>query len=390
MWRDVAESLRSQPGRVGLSFLSVMVGIVVLTLLLSMLLGLRHEARQLIRQFGANVMALAPDSGFINNRGYAGLNDLSHLLKNNLPFTRTGVMVKIQERATAWEHAPVWAVDAALPEVRGWAIKEGRSFDVADGEQAARLALITDSLAVRLGLRVGDECSIGSYAFRVIGILRDGAGVPDATGLRSTVSGEPLVLILHSVAERLAYSAEASSSAVFLRVGDGQELAAVQRRAQQLLSDPRWTGWGMTWMTPDSLIRGIRDLQRLITLTAGSVAVLCLVLGGTTLMSLMLADVRQRVPEIGLRRALGATRRDVANLFVIESCVITGAAALGGIVIARLLLGILSGRVTMPLSLDYFTFVIPVIVSIVLGCVFSFWPAQMAARLSPAQALRNA
>ena len=390
MMRDVGESLRSQPARVGLSFFSVMIGIVVLTLLLSMLFGLREQSHQLVRQFGANVMALLPEAGFVGTRSHGGMSDLAELMRRNLPSARSGVMIKLHENVAAWDRAPVWAVDMDLPQIRGWTVEEGRWFDPADNEQASRRILITQALASAHGLRPGDECSIAHHAFQIVGILREGAGVPDATGLRTAASGEPLVLMLRSVAERLTLAVDTSSAAVFVRVDDGDDLAQVASRARALLLDPAWSSWSMTWMTPDTLIRGIRDLQRLIALTAGSVAVLCLTLGGTTLMSLMLADVRQRVPEIGLRRALGGTRRDVANLFVIESCVITGAAALGGILLARILLGILAGRVAIPLSLDYFTFVIPVIVSIVLGGVFSFWPAQLAARLSPAQALRNA
>ena len=218
----------------------------------------------------------------------------------------------------------------------------------------------------------------------------DGSGIPDAAGLASASSGESMALIPLATAERLGLTLQPASAAVFVLAGENRTPEDLIARADRLFEAPDVAAWGRRWITPESLIRGVRELQRLIALTAGSVALLCLVLGGTTLMSLMLADVRQRIPEIGLRRSLGATRRDVALLFVVESCVITGGAAIAGIALGGVLLALLAGRIAIPISLSSFTFIIPVIVSMLLGCVFSYWPARVAAGLSPAQALRNA
>jgi len=390
MWRDISESLRSQPGRVGLSFLAVMVGIVVLTLLLSMLFGLRQQSQQLIRQFGANVIALIPDSKLISERGYRGMAVLTDLIRQNSGAESTGGMIRLKDSVSSWNQTPVWAADISLPGVRGWTLLEGRLFDQSDEDNSTRTALITRETARSYGLRMGDECTLGNHTFHIIGILQDGSGVPDASSPQAQPAGDVMAVIPLTTAERLGLNSDAASAAIFIRMGDAQSAEQLISNSNRMLKDPDLNAWQMKWLTPEILIRGIRELQRLIALTAGSVAALCLVLGGTTLMSLMLADVRQRIPEIGLRRALGATRRDVALLFVVESCVITGAAAIGGVVVAGILLGMLAGKITIPLSLHYFTFLIPVIISIVLGCIFSFWPARVASGLSPAHALRNA
>jgi putative ABC transport system permease protein len=85
------------------------------------------------------------------------------------------------------------------------------------------------------------------------------------------------------------------------------------------------------WVTPESLLQGIRRWQRMVTWTAGSGSALGLLLGAVTLAGMLLTGVRERIPEIGLRRALGARRREIAGLFVVESLVLTIAAALAGI-----------------------------------------------------------
>jgi putative ABC transport system permease protein len=145
----------------------------------------------------------------------------------------------------------------------------------------------------------------------------------------------------------------------------------------------------VAWVTPNLLLARIRKLQRTLHLTVGSIAFLCMVLGGTTLMSLMVANVRDRVTEIGLRRALGASSWDIASLFLMEACLVTGLAGLGGTMGTCLLLALFRSRFPVPLALDMHTVLLPVAAAVFLGAVFSYGPARAAARIVPAEALRN-
>jgi putative ABC transport system permease protein len=119
------------------------------------------------------------------------------------------------------------------------------------------------------------------------------------------------------------------------------------------------------------------------------VALLCLALGGTTLMSLMLANVRDRIPEIGLRRSLGAMPSDIAMLFVAEGCLVTAGASAAGIAAAGAVAALGAGAFPAPVTLGGTAVLIPALASVGLGAIFSWWPARMAARLPPAEALRN-
>lgn len=160
-------------------------------------------------------------------------------------------------------------------------------------------------------------------------------------------------------------------------------------RCRGVLSAPDAGPADFTYVTPDTLLAGLRRLQATIRWSVGSIAALCLLLGGTTLMSLMLANVRDRVGEIGLRRALGARARDVAALFVLEACLVTLAAAAAGGLVAALVLWPARARFPAPLVFGPGTFLVPVLASVGLGIIFSYWPARMASRISPAEALRN-
>jgi putative ABC transport system permease protein len=182
---------------------------------------------------------------------------------------------------------------------------------------------------------------------------------------------------------------ESRLTALFIRVPESSGMPALVARAQRLLAQPDMEAGGVSWITPELMVQRIRRIQDTIKLTAGSIAVLCLVLGGTTLMSLMVANVRDRVTEIGLRRSLGATARDVASLFVIEGCLVTAVAAVGGSLATHLALRLAGDRLPVPLALGPASLLAPVAIAILLGMAFSYWPARSAARIAPAEALRN-
>ena len=102
-----------------------------------------------------------------------------------------------------------------------------------------------------------------------------------------------------------------------------------------------------------------------------------------------MANVRERIAEIGLRRAMGATELDIAVLFMAEGCVATVTAGILGSLLVHLLIiqkfALLS---RFPFELGIHTLLLPIVFSVILGALFSFWPAISAARINPAEALR--
>jgi len=180
-----------------------------------------------------------------------------------------------------------------------------------------------------------------------------------------------------------------SLDTIFVRVAGTEDIERILSVVQRLFTGPYEGANRFEWLTPEVLLRGVRRLQATIAFTVGSVAFLCIILGGTTLMSLMVANVRDRVTEIGLRRALGATPSDISMLFVMEACLVTGLASLTGTSLSHLVLLIAGQHLPCPIQLNTWTLTVPVLVSIILGILFSYGPARMAANISPSEALRN-
>lgn len=390
--RDVWEGLRAQPGRLGLSFLAVSIGMVALTAQRAISEGLQERARRLVDELGANVVAILPPE---SRRLEATLTARhASLLAANLPGRRVARMWTQRVPADALDRSlPVVATDEGLAELRRWPLRDGRFLDAADVAGGARHAVISAGLAERAHWHTGSGISLQGLSFMVVGVVETGGTGTDSEGVaRRLAAGAESVFIPHSVSlpwQKQPGGESAPVDTIFVGGREGDDPARVVAICRAVLEAPGLKLADYAYVTPDTLLAGLRRLQATIRWSVGSIAALCLLLGGTTLMSLMLANVRDRVAEIGLRRALGARARDVAALFVLEACLVTTAAAAVGGLVAAVALYSVRHRFPAPLGFTADTFAVPVLASILLGAIFSFWPARLAARISPAEALRN-
>ena len=392
--RDVFDGIRSEPGRAGLSFLAVMIGITALTVLLAFLGGLKEKARLLMKELGANVVAIVPSESS-NSEDRPELDRaLVSVLRENLDDCRVSAVWRFDLPVAGMETPmAVFASDEALGQLRGWSMDQGRFLDRWDVIHSSRSIVITRALSDTYNWNLGAIISIDNVPFTVVGIVKNLGGAADQEGVEGRwQTGLNAVFVPYSACrtwEEQDLSANPPVDAIFLQSMKGEEAGEMLKRAQRILQEPGYAKRSLRWITPEFIIRGIRRLQNSVRLAGGSIAVLCLILGGTTLMSLMVANVRDRIMEIGLRRALGATAGQVALLFVLESCLVTGMAAVAGTVAAALLLWFTKYRFAAPVEMNGAALILPILASLLLGFAFSYWPARMAARVSPAEALRN-
>jgi ABC-type antimicrobial peptide transport system permease subunit len=363
-----------------------------LTLLLSVMGGLRQKSRALIEDMGANVFVILP--GETTEVADAGLTaGKKEMLQASLPGTIVSGLRSFDVHVSGFTHpVRVFAADDNYFRIHSWKLKSGRLIDKADQLSASRSALVTDTLANDANWMLGQSVFLGRTPFSIVGIVeRPGAALESETSETSFVPNSRTLFVPLSASRQWMDSdslREDSLDAVEVKVPGRSPLETDAAAARRILSG-RTESEAFRWITPETVLANARKLQRTIGLTAGSVAFLCLILGGSTLMSLMVANVRERVMEIALRRALGATAVDIAALFISEACLVTFSASVLGIAAATLLLLFSSGLFYLPVSLSPSLLVIPLLAAVLLGMLFSYLPVRMAVAVTPAEALRN-
>lgn len=405
---DVWDGIRTQPGRVGLSFMAIAIGIASLTVLIAILSGLGEKSRQVVKELGVNVVGILQQGG-AGQDAKGGLQERhASFLSINLPgsYVSTTRLYNVPTLGTN-KLLSIVATDSSLIHIRQWKLHNGRFLDPQDIKNRERNVVVSKSLSKLWNWKVGNIIMLRNTPFKIVGIVEIGGGALDTEmGDSSLVFGERVAFVpktispywvsnLNTPQATTRYLASnlrdpgSTIDAIFIKAPTYENFTNVVSTAQRLLLQPEYHLKGVSWVTPESLIKSIKKLQNTIRLTIGSVAVLSLILGGTTLMSLMVANVWDRVTEIGLRRALGASQRDIALLFVIEGCAVTGVAAIVAILGTHLLLSISSEAFSIPLKLGLESILVPLVVALVLGIVFSYWPAKSAAKITPSEALRN-
>ncbi len=391
---DIVEGIRAQPAGVAISLSAIAIGIASLTVLMAVVGGLRDRADQMIDELGVNVIAIINQAG-ITATNKTGLTvQHASLLEQNLP-GHIVATVRRYDVPTFGTNSflSVIATDSSFADIRQWRLSEGRFLDSRDIDNRERSAVISQTLSSQWGWKTGDIIMLRNMPFNIVGIVETGGTALDTEVANSDlILGERVVFVPKTLVPYWADSSmqiDYKLDAVFLKIPNSTTLATSEKLSRRLLSESGSHLDDISWVTPETLIQGINKLGKTISLAAGSVVALALLLAGTTLMSLMLTNVRSRVTEIGLRRALGASRRDIISMFLMEACLITGIAAVVAIAGTYLLLLIGRNALPVPISTGSGTLIIPLVVAFILSITFSYWPAKKAASITPSEALRN-
>ena len=385
-----------------LTCLGIIVGIAAVIAVLAIGKGASTMMVKEISSMGNNLVMVFPDrnrSGAIRmglgsgqtmtaDDAEAIKKELSHLVEYVSP--AVNVFAQLIRQNRNW-NCRISGTSADLPEVRNWQIGEGRFFSEEEVKSSERVCVIgttvRDNLFEAYENAVGATIRIGAMPFKVVGILS-----PKGANGWGQDQDDTVMAPYTTVSRVLQRSKFRSINMMNLSLKNMDNLEEAKREVTQLLRQrhklPDYQDDDFEMRDTTEIMSTMGSVSSLMTVLLTAVAAISLLVGGIGIMNIMLVSVTERIKEIGLRMAIGATPANILCQFILEAVVLStvgGALGVGlGIGVAKMIGEIQHWPIIIEVSSTIYTFLFSAFV----GMFFGFYPAYRASKLNPIDCLR--
>ncbi len=405
----INEGLLAHQMRTFLTMLGIIIGISSVIAMSSFSLGSKKKQADQIRALGANLVRIV-DKQYENERLVeARVRGSMGLSRQDLAALRTGIP-DIEKAACVREvklnvvHSMagvlsprVLGVQGDYLEVNNLALRAGRFFDAGDWAGSTRNIVLGHTIAKsRMDAKkgedlIGETVLLGGNPFTVVGILEEKA--MDVDELEATSISDPnrdILMPLETLLTRTSYlDLRSEVDEIQLQLTTEDSLARAGRAIRAILGA---THGGLTdydMVIPMDLLKQKQQSQRLLDILTIIISSISIVVGGIGIMNIMLASVTERVREIGIRRAIGATKMDIMRQFLTESMTISVTGGIFGVILAGMVVVVTCHFIVLPVVFSLPLLGIAVIASTLTGLIFGIYPAYQAANKNPVDALRS-
>jgi putative ABC transport system permease protein len=407
-FRTGLEAVVTHRLRSGLTILGIMIGITAVILTVGLGEGAQQQVSSEITALGSNLLTISPGSTTSSSGIRGGFGSASTLTyadataldsKTVAPdiaavAPTTSNSESLVAGTTNWTTSVVGTTPSWLT-VRGRTMTEGRFIAGHDLTTRSDVVVLGSTTAEELfGARdaVGQSVTVAGVPMSVIGVLNT-VGSSGGSSTTSDQDDQAIVPITTASTQLFGGTSRNSVSDILVQATSSSTLSAAYQEANtELLSlhsittpaDADYT------ITPEtSLVSTATSVDKTLTVLLGGIAGISLLVGGIGVMNIMLVSVTERIREIGLRKALGATPRVIRRQFLVEASVL---GLLGGVLGVGLgLLGawILPHFISDPIKISAAATAGAIVVAIGIGVAFGVYPAGRAAKLPPIDALRS-
>ena len=400
LYKETFLAMTSNKSRSVLTVLGIVIGITSVITMLAVGAGTSNSIQSSIQGLGANLLSISPGvqkgpgSQVSMGRGSATTltNDDADALSAQLQgITNISPVVSSQSQVVAKNANTNTSIIGTVP---GYAAVH--SIDIAEGSfitdkhvnSLARVAVIGPTARDDL-FGVGSE-AIGNV-IRINNIEFDIIGVTVAKGGSGFSNPDEYVYIPLSVSQQMITGNRYLSS-IDIQVNSQDEITAVKEQATSILlkrhniSDP--ANIDFSFMDQATISSTVSSVTGMLTLLLGSIAGISLIVGGIGIMNMMLTTVTERTREIGLRKAIGAKRKDISNQFLVEAMTLTVIGGFIGITLGYLLAFAITLTGLLTATVSSSSVILAFSVSAATGIIFGYLPARKASALNPIEALR--
>ncbi len=393
------EGLKSNKMRSILTMLGIIIGVGAVIAMVSIGMGVQQKVQSSIASLGSNLLIVMPGSNAPPGtvRLAAGSNitltnqDAKAVAKQVAGINYVLPAVSSQYQAIYGNQNWKTSVQGTTPDflaVRNFTMASGSFFTNSDDTARARVAVIGQTVATNLfggAGAVGKTIRINKAPFRVVGVL--------ASKGQSSMGQDQDDMILVPLAtaqDRLMGITYLNN--ISIQAKNAEVINKVQEDVTTLLRSRHHLATGVendfTVRNLTALMATMTETTSTITLLLGNIAAISLLVGGIGIMNIMLVSVTERTREIGIRKALGATFRNVLMQFIIEAVAISVTGGLFGILVGVVGARIISWVAGWNTVIAWWAIVGAFGVSVIIGLFFGIYPARKAALLDPIDALR--
>jgi len=398
--RTALRALRAHKVRTGLALLGIVIGVAAVVAMVAIGQGTRAEVLRKVESMGTDLLTVSAAqlrviAGRQQQAGAVAITlteEDAQAIAEEVPSVAVVAPAQNQRLQAKFEdQITTTSVVGTTPDyqtVRNVHPIAGEFFDEEQGRSSARVAVLGQTVVLNLFAGadpVGETIRLGRVPFTVIGVLE-----PKGLDISGKDQDDQIFIPLRTALRRVFNLTYLSAIYVSAREADRMEAAATA--ITDLLRERHRLRPGaaddFVVQNQAAVLQAQAAVSGTFTLLLGSLGGVSLLVGGVGILAIMLISVRERTREIGIRRALGARRKDILLQFLIETSLLSVIGGVSGVVI-----GVAAGKVVSlatgwPMLIPWVMALVAVVFSALLGFLFGVYPARKAAALDPIIALR--
>lgn len=380
--KDALKNIKNNKLRSGLTMLGLIIGIASVILLVGIGNGTSSNVNSQVQSLGTDILTLNIQSSD-SSLEYENIDELTQInnIENAVPYKN--VSATVSRESTVSQKSSIIATTSGYFDVTNTTISSGRLMSDIDLENNNKICLLGSDISTtlfNLSNPIGQKIKIDGDNYTVVGVL-----TTKGTSMGNDVDN--MIIIPFTTAKYLG--SDTSINNVYIKVKNEDLIEKTSTMIEEYVEETLGiTTDYFSVSSQDSMLDTMENVNNSLSMLLGGIASISLIVGGIGVMNVMLVSVTERTKEIGIRKSLGATKKDILIQFLIESLVLS---IIGGIV--GVLFGIGIGEFLKLYSYSFSPTMQVIFLaffsSAFIGLIFGIFPAYKAAKLNPIDALRT-